>query len=254
MNAEDFGHFERFVVDTLVSSAEKNCEGYKRFDQIAAVQVNVVIRLRNHISKDPVGNLFRGSAAWIAGEDAIGILAIERTYIYGARCESRHVKHGHDYDAAAEILWFKGAPEFERRSDACVFGGMDTGGDNESRTLSRAVNQPHRKAIGLSLHRELIYAESFLSVRGGKRADFQNLFWHGVLLICLRQSKGSGQLSNRRAHSQKTRRRWRCPAANRDALARCSRSGGVVRLHRTIPTVSPWWDCSVRNRERRCSR
>src|SRR5215469_5996559 len=109
MNAEDFGHFERFVVDTLVSSAEKNREGNKRFDQIAAVQVNVVIRLRDHVAEDPVGDLFGGSAVGIAWKDAVGILTVQRTYINGAGGECRHVEHGHNDHAAAQIFRFERA-------------------------------------------------------------------------------------------------------------------------------------------------
>ena len=140
-NAERLRQLERQRVDARIAGAEEDRERYQRLDQVAAVQVHVVVGLRDHVVEHPRGDLLRRRAVRVSRKHSVQVLAVERTDVDRTRGESRHVHHRHDDHAASQRRRIDRAAEIERRRDARVFSRMHAAGHDERRSVGAAVDR-----------------------------------------------------------------------------------------------------------------
>src|SRR5215472_15133576 len=122
--------------------------------------------LRDYVAKQPIGDLFGGTALRITGKYAIRILTVERTYVDRTRTERRHIHNRHHDHAPGKISRIKRASEFERGRDAGVLSRMDAGGHNERGPFADSIDEPHRKPVRLTFDWKFVHTVALFPVWG----------------------------------------------------------------------------------------
>ena len=117
------------------------------FLKVAAVQVKIVISLKDEFMQQKIGKLIGAAECGITGENPVQVKPVLGTQLGHARPKGRNIHGMHDDETAVDVFRFQFFAQLQGRSNPRIFTAVYTGGDEHGRAVIFPVDKRCRDGI-----------------------------------------------------------------------------------------------------------